>query len=189
MTLLSSPPTKARNPRRDHVEASDRSRRQVLAVGLLMAVVIALAGLGWWESGQSGSEVSDTPGVDRQVAGLDVLDAYFVRGASPQELTLVCALTSTSRGGDRLMGVSAGGGATAGLAAETPKATAGAGLPVTSQLLQIGPEPNATPVSVTGVTRSASAGSYLTTTFEFARRGAVSMSIPVWNSVLGASGP
>jgi hypothetical protein len=160
-----------------------------VAVALLVAVVIALAGLGWWESGQSGSEVPDTPGVDRQVAGLDVLDAYFVRGASPQELTLVCALTTTSGGSDRLMGVSAGGGATAGLAAETPKTRTGAGLAVTSQLLQIGPEPDATLVSVTGVTRSASAGSYITTTFEFAHRGAVSMSLPVWNSVLGAGGP
>jgi hypothetical protein len=190
MTMLSGRPTKAITPSRHHPEDTDRSRLRVVAVGLLVAMVIALVALGWWKSGQFGSEVSDTPGVDRHVAGLDVLDAYFVRGASPQELTLVGALTITSRGGDRLMGVSAGGGATAALAATTPGAATGEGLPVTSsRLLQIGPEPDATMVSVTGVTRSAGAGSYITTTFEFSRRGSVSMSLPVWDSVLGASGP
>ena len=172
------------------LEDADRTRLRVVTVGFLVATCIVLVGLGWWKSGQSGSEVPDTPGVDRHVAGLDVLDAYLVRGASPQHLTLVCALITTSRGGDRLVRVSAGGGATARLAAATPRTTTGRGLAVTSsRLLQIGPEPNATVVILTGVTRSARAGSYITTTFDFARRGSVSMSLPVWGSVLGASGP
>jgi hypothetical protein len=187
MSVSSSQTTNARTPTRHHLEVADRSRLRVVAVALLVATFIAITGLTWWKAGQFGSDVPDTPGVDRHVAGLDVLDAYFVRGASPQELTLVCALT-TSRGGDRLMGVSAGGGATAGLAATTPSTTTGVGLPVTSSgLLQIGPEPNATVVRVTGVTRSAAAGGYITTTFDFASRGSVSISLPVWDSVLGAS--
>jgi hypothetical protein len=188
MTTPSSQLTKGRAPTGHHLEDADRTRLRVVIVGFLVAACIALVGLGWWQSGQSGSEVADTPGVDRHVAGLDILDAYFVRGASPHELTLVCALT-TSQGGDRLMGVSAGGGATARLAAATPRAKTEVGLPVTSsRLLQIGPEQNATALIVTGVTGSVSAGSYLTTTFDFAHRGSVSMSLPIWDSVLGASG-
>jgi len=88
--------------------------RASLGTALLLLLAVG-AGLFNWSSstGQSvAGDVPDSPGVDRQVHGLHVLNAYLLPSASrAAALTVVADLVTSSGGGDRLLTVSAGGGA------------------------------------------------------------------------------
>jgi hypothetical protein len=127
--------------------------------------------------------------VDRQVDGLHVLNAYLVPGASRGTYTLMADLVTSSGGGDRLLAVSADGAATR-LDPTAPGSATTAGLPVGSRhLLQIGPETGAQPLTISGMTGTGEPGTFVRTTFSFARRGPVSVLLPVWASVSGPAGP
>jgi hypothetical protein len=173
------------------VGAKGFHRGALLAV-LLVGAAIVFAGYNWRSTtGQTiGGDLPDSPGVDRQVDGLHVLDAYLVPRPAPGSFSLVCDLVTRSGGPDRLVAVSLGDGAAAGLGPVAGgNATAATGLSVPSDhLLQIGPEANATPVTVTGVSKPPGPGSLATATFSFARRGPVSMRLPIWASVSGPAG-
>jgi hypothetical protein len=128
--------------------------------------------------------------VDRQVDGLHVLNAYLVPGAGRGAYAVVADLVTTSGGADGLLTVAAGGGAATTLDPTVSGSATTAGAPVGSgQLLQIGPETGAQPLTVTGVIPPTDPGTLVKTTFSFARRGPVSMLLPVWTSVSGPAGP
>lgn len=153
-------------------------------------VAIVAAGGSWWYSTRitPAGDLPDSPGVERTIGGLHVLNAYLVADATRGSFTVVCDLVTASGGPDRLTGVSVGDGAAA-----QPLGTArgeAAGLPVGSQrLLLIGPEVGAIHITVTGITRPAAPGSLTTATFTFAQRGPVSIRLPIWTSVSGPAGP
>jgi hypothetical protein len=167
------------------------SRNTVAGVVLLMAAVIAAAFTWWLDTSQSvAGNVADSPGVDRKVDGLNILDAYLVPGATSDGFTVVGALVISSGGADRLVDVSVGEHSAVGLSRAMRRTAKAAGLPVGSDLLvKIGPEPGASHITVTGDTRPAAAGSFVTATFNFARRGPISLHLPVWASVSGPAGP
>jgi hypothetical protein len=172
--------------------STNHGRKTVVVVGLLLGLAIGAGIFNWWSStGQSvAGDVPDSPGVDRQVDGLHVLNAYLVPAASRGAYAVVADLVTSSGGADRLLNVSAGGGANTRLDPAVPGSAATAGAPVGSgHLLQIGPETGAQPLTVTGVTPPADPGTFVRTTFSFARRGPVSMLLPVWASVSGPAGP
>jgi hypothetical protein len=167
--------------------------RASLGTALLLLLAVG-AGLFNWSSstGQSvAGDVPDSPGVDRQVHGLHVLNAYLLPSASrAAALTVVADLVTSSGGGDRLLTVTAGGGAAKNLGAPVPGTRSTAGVPVGSgHLVRFGPETGAQPLTVTGVTRPGDPGTFVRTTFSFARRGPVSVLLPVWASVSGPAGP
>jgi hypothetical protein len=164
------------------------------SVGTALLLLLAVGtGLFNWVSttGQSvAGDVPDSPGVDRQVHGLHVLNAYLLPGASRSALTVVADLVTSSGGSDRLLTVSAGGGAAKRLGAPVPGSRSSAGVPVGSgHLVRFGPESGAETLTVTGVTRPGNPGTFVRTTFSFARRGPVSVLLPVWASVSGPAGP
>jgi hypothetical protein len=129
----------------------ERLRRKAGIVALVVAAMLAVAGYGWWKSSKTGREVPDTLGVGRRFDGLHILDAYFVRAARPETITLTCDLITTSGDGDRLMAVSAGGGSASDRVLANPGTARPAGLPLDSaHLLQIGPEPDAHLVTISG---------------------------------------
>jgi hypothetical protein len=168
------------------------TNRATLGTALLLFLVVGAGVFNWWSStGQSvAADVPDSPGVDRQVDGLHVLNAYLVPGASRGAFTVVADLVTSSGRGDRLLAVSAGGGAAKKLGVTSPRTPSTAGVPVgSSHLLKFGPEPGAQPLTVTGVTRTGNPGTFVRTTFSFARRGPVSLLLPVWASVSGPAGP
>ena len=170
---------------------TDRSHKAVVALGLLLALAIAAGVFNWHSStGQSvAGDVPDSPGVDRQVDGLHVLNAYLVPGAGRGSFAVVADLVTSSGGGDRLLAVSTGGAA----ARVDPKAAGSpttAGLRVGSDhLVKIGPESGAQSVTVTGVTQPRDPGTFVKATFTFARRGPVSVHVPIWPSPSGPAGP
>jgi hypothetical protein len=169
-----------------------RSRNTVAGVVLLMAAVVAAAFTWWLDTGQSvAGDVADSPGVDRKVDGLNILDAYLVPGAVAGGFTVVGALVISSGGADRLVDVPVGERSAVGLSPAMPRTETAAGLPVGSDhLVKIGPEPGASHITVTGPARPAAAGSFVTATFSFARRGGpISLHLPVWASVSGPAGP
>jgi hypothetical protein len=166
--------------------------RATLGTGLLLFLAVGAGIFNWWSStGQSvASDVTDSPGVDRQVDGLHVLNAYLVPRSTRGAFTLVADLVTSSGGSDRLLAVSAGGGAAKQLGATAPGSRPTSGVPVGSRhLLQFGPETGAQPLTVTGVTRPDNPGTFVRTTFTFARRGPVSLLLPVWASASGPAGP
>ena len=167
------------------------SRNTVAGVVLLMVAVIATAFTWWLDTGQSvAGDVADSPGVDRKVDGLNILDAYLVPRAPSGGFTVVAGLVISLGGADRLVDVSVGEHSAVGLPPGKHRTATSAGLPVGSdQLVKIGPEPGASQISVTGVTQPEAAGSFVTATFSFARRGPISLHLPVWESVSGPSGP
>lgn len=109
------------------------SDKTVVVAGLLLILAVGGGLFNWWSStGQSvAGDVPDSPGVDRQVDGLHVLNAYLVPGANRGTSTVVAGLVTSSGGGDRLLAVSAGGAATR-LEPTVPGSAATAGLPVGS---------------------------------------------------------
>jgi hypothetical protein len=166
--------------------------RATLGTGLLLFVAIGAGIFNWWSStGQSvASDVPDSPGVDRQVDGLHVLNAYLVPGSARGAFTVVADLVTSSGGSDRLLTVTAGGGAAKQLGATAPGSRATTGVPVGSRhLLQFGPETGAQRLTLTGLTQPRNPGTFVRTTFTFARRGPVSVLLPVWASVSGPAGP
>jgi hypothetical protein len=167
--------------------------RATLGTGLLLLALAIGAGIfNWWSStGQSvAGDVPDSPGVDRQVDGMHVLNAYLVPRSSRGAFTVVADLVTSSGGSDRLLAVSAGGGAAKQLGATAPGSQPTTGVPVgSSHLLRFGPESGAQPLTLTGVTRPGNPGTFVRTTFTFARRGPVSVLLPVWASVSGPAGP
>jgi hypothetical protein len=166
--------------------------RARLGTVLLLCLAVGAGVFNWWNTtGQSvAGVVPDSPGVDRQVDGLHVLNAYLVPGASLGALTVVADFVTSSGGRDRLLAVSAGGGAAKKLGARAPGGRSTMGVTVgSSHLLQFGPETGAQPLTVTGVTRPGNPGTFVRTTFTFARRGPVSLQLPVWASVSGPVGP
>jgi hypothetical protein len=171
---------------------TSRSRKRVIVAGLLLSLIIAAGLVNWWSStGQSvAGDAPGSPGVDRQVDGLHVLNAYLVPGASRGAYAVVADFVTTSGGADRLLTVSVGGGANTTLDPTAPGSATTAGAPVGSGLLlKIGPETGAQPLTVTGVTPPADPGTSVKTTFSFARRGPVSILLPVWAWVSGPTGP
>jgi hypothetical protein len=166
--------------------------RAPLGTALLLCLAVGSGVFNWWTTtGQSvAADVPDSPGVDRQVDGLLALNAYLVRGASPGALTVVADFVISSGGSDRLLADSAGGGAAKKLGATARGGRSTTGVPVgSSHLLKFGPETGAQPLTVTGVTRPGNPGTFERTTFTFARRGPVSLALPVWASVSGPAGP
>jgi hypothetical protein len=166
--------------------------RATLGTGLLLVLAIGAGIFNWWSStGQSvAGDVPDSPGVDRQVDGMHVLNAYLVPSSSPSAFTVVTDLVTSSGGSDRLLAVSAGGGTAKKLGATAPASGPTKGVPVGSaHLVKFGPETGAQPLTVTGVTRPGNPGTFVRTTFTFARRGPVSLLLPVWASVSGPAGP
>jgi hypothetical protein len=163
-----------------------------VGAGLLLSLAVGAGILNWWSStGQSvAGVVPDSAGVDRQVDGLHVLNAYLVPGGRRGALAVVADFVTTSGGADRLLGVSAGGGAATRLGSTVPGSRSTAGMSVgPGHLLQVGPEAGAQPLTVTGVTRPGDPGTFVRTTFSFARRDPVSVLLPVWASVSGPVGP
>ena len=180
------------NANRQRPSSTNHGRMTVLVAGLLLSLAIGGGLFNWWSStGQSvAGDVPDSPGVDRQVDGLHLLNAYLVSGASRGAYAVVADLVTTSEGGDRLLTVSAGGGTATTLDPTVPGRATTAGVPVGSgHLLQIGPGRGAQPLTVTGVTPAADPGTFVRTTFSFARRGPVSLLLPVWGSVSGPARP
>jgi hypothetical protein len=165
--------------------------KTVLAAVLLLSLAIGAGIVTWWNSAQSvAGDVPVSPGVDRQVDGLHVLDAYLVPRTSGGAYAVVADLVTSSGGGDRLLTVSADGGATTRLDPTVAGSGATEGVPVGSDhLLQFGPETGARPLAVTGVTGPGGPGTFVRTTFSFSRRGPVSMLLPIWASVSGPAGP
>jgi hypothetical protein len=176
---------------RRHPSVTNHGGKIVLVTGLLLSLAIGAGIFNWWTStGQSvAGDVPDSPGVDRQVDGLHVLNAYLVPG-SRGAYAVFADVVTTSGGADRLLTVSVGGGANTRLDPAVPGSATTAGAPVGSRhLLQIGSETGAQPLTVTGVTPPADPGTFVKTTFNFARRGPVSILLPVWASVSGPAGP
>jgi hypothetical protein len=175
--------------RQDPVGAN-RQRHWIAIIGLVTVVAIIAVGWNWWFSTHmtEAGNLPDSPGLERTVDGLQVLNAYLVADATPGAFTVVCDLVTSSGGPDRLTGVSVDGAAAAGpLAAAHGEE---AGLPVTSErLLRVGPEAGATRITVVGVPHPAAPGSLTTATFTFARRGPISFQLPVWTAVSGPAGP
>jgi hypothetical protein len=175
-----------------HSSGTNHYRQTVVVAGLLLSLAIGAGLFNWWSStGQSvAGDVPDSFGVDRQVDGLHVLNAYVVPGTRPGAFAVVADLVTASGGGDRLLAVSAGGGGATRLDPTVPRGATTAGVAVGSgHLLQIGPGGGAQPLTVTGVTPPADPGTFIRTTFSFARRGPVSLLLPVWASVSGPAGP
>jgi hypothetical protein len=177
---------------RQHRSSTNHGRKTVVVASLILSLAIGAGIFNWWSStGQSiAGDVPDSPGADRQVDGLHVLNAYLVPGGSRGAYAVFADLVTTSGGADRLLTVSAGGGATTRLDPAVSGSATTAGAPVGSgHLLQIGPETGAQPLNVTGVTPPADPGTLVKTTFSFDRRGPVSILLPVWASVSGPAGP
>jgi hypothetical protein len=177
---------------RQHPSSANYGRKTVVVAALLLSVAVLAGIFHWWSStGQSvAGDVPDSPGVDRQVDGLHVLNAYLVPRASGGAYAVVADLVTTSGGVDRLLTVSAGAGPTTTLDPPVPGSPTTAGAPVgAGHLLQIGLETGAQRLTVTGVTPPADPGTLVKTTFSFARRGPVSILLPVWASVSGPAGP
>jgi hypothetical protein len=177
---------------RQHSSGMNNGGKTVVLVGLLLLLVVGAGVFNWWSStGQSvAGDVPDSPGVDSKVDGLDVLNAYLVPGPSRGAYTVVADFVTTSGQADRLLTVSAGGGAATTLDPSSQASATTAGAPVGSgHLTQIGPESGAQLLTVTGVNPLAQPGAFVKTTFSFARRGPVSMLLPVLASVSGPASP
>jgi hypothetical protein len=180
------------NAGRQHPSGTNHGRKSVVIAILLLGLALGGGLINWWSStGQSpAGDVPDSPGVDRRVDGLHVLNAYLVPGSSRGAYAVVADLVTSSGGGDRLLTVSAGGSAATRLAPTVRGSAPTPGVPVRpSHLLHIGPETGALPLDVTGVTPPADPGTFIRTTFSFARRGPVSLLLPVWASLPGPAGP
>ena len=167
--------------------------RMALVVNVTLTVVILavalIAGPGP-DPGQSAAGPGPHQrGVDREVDGLQIRDAYLVPDATSPALFLVGSLTLDSGRPDALVGVWAYRRSTNGLASVGRNAIAATALSVSSDLVRIGPDDDANHVRVTvpGRTRAA-AGSFLTVTLTFRRRGPVSLQLPVRRSLAGPSG-
>jgi hypothetical protein len=176
-----------------------RSRRVAALAGLLLVLVILAVGLNWWDLGRQ-SAADDVPtavGISRQLSGLHVIDAYLVPAGQSGAYTVVASFTTTSGGPDRLLSVSAGGGAP--VAPEAAGSTATQGLAVgPSGLTKVGPEPGAHAVTVAmpggsaappsaGTLRPGTPGTFVRATFDFANRGPFTVRVPVWASLSGSA--
>jgi hypothetical protein len=169
----------------------DRSRWAVVSAGLLLALAVAAGVVNWRSSADPSvaGDVPDSPGVDRQVDGLHVLNAYLVPGARRGAFAVVADFVTSSGGSDRLLAVSTGRAETR-VDPKAPGNSTPAGLPVGSDhLVEVGPETGAQSVTVTGVTQPRDPGTLVRATFSFARRGPVSVLVPIWASLSGPAGP
>jgi hypothetical protein len=179
----------ARSPGQDLAYGNRSPGRMGVIVNVTLTVVILavalIAGPGPDPSQSAGGRVPHQYGVDREVHGLHIHDAYLVPDATSPAFFLVGSLTLDSDRPDALLGVWVDGGSAMGLAS-VGAATA---LPVGSDLVRIGPDDDANHVRVTvsGRTRAA-AGSILSVTLVFSRRGPVFLQLPVRRSLAGPTG-
>jgi hypothetical protein len=165
--------------------------RMAVVVNVTLTVVILavalIAGPGPDPGRSAAGSAPHQRGVDREVDGLQIRDAYLVPDATSPALFLVCGLALDSGRPDALVGVWVYRRSTTGLASVGRKPIAATALPVSSDLVRIGPEDaNHVRVTVPGRMRAA-AGSLVTVTLNFRRRGPVSLQLPVRRSLAGPS--